>query len=68
MPVKVRLQEILDEKGVSQRKLAKEIGTRAATINRLCNEGVNTVYLDMLDKICEYLEIDIKELFIRVDE
>ncbi len=68
MPLKLRLQEILDEKGLSQRKLASAIGIRAATVNRLCQDGVNTIHLDKLDLICEYLEIDVSELIIRVDE
>ncbi len=67
MPVKLRLKDILDEKGISQRKLALAIDVRPATINHLCKDDVNAVYLDTLDKICEYLKIELNELIIRVD-
>lgn len=67
MPVKLRLKDILDEKGISQRKLALAIDVRPATINHLCKDDVNAVYLDTLDKICEYLEIELSELMVRED-
>ncbi len=67
MPVKLRLKEILDEKGISQRKLALAIDVRPATINHLCKDDVNAVYLDTLDKICEYLKIELSELVVRED-
>ena len=67
MPVKLRLKNILDERGISQRKLALEIGVRPATINHLCKDSVEAVYLDTLDKICVYLKIELSELMIRVD-
>ncbi len=68
MPVKLRLKDILDDKGISQRKLALAIGVRPATINHLCKDDVEAVYLDTLDKICDYLKVDINELIIRVDK
>lgn len=38
MRIKVRLQEILDERGISQRQLALIANMRPGTINALCRE------------------------------
>ncbi len=62
MPIKVRLQEILDKKDMPQRELARLTGLRPSTINHLCSDRVDRVYLETLELICKKLEIRIDEL------
>ncbi|WP_139488127.1 helix-turn-helix domain-containing protein [Brevibacillus dissolubilis] len=62
MPVHVRLKEILAERGMSQRELARLTGLRASTINHLCSDKVDRVYLETLDVICKRLDIRIEQL------
>lgn len=62
MPIKVRLQEILDKRDMPQRELARLTGLRPSTINHLCSDRVDRVYLETLELICKKLEISIDEL------
>ncbi|MDK8182622.1 helix-turn-helix transcriptional regulator [Paenibacillus sp. UMB4589-SE434] len=64
MKIKIRLQEILDEKGMSQRELARLMNLRPNTINHLCSDKVDRVYIRTLESICEALNIKIHELIV----
>jgi putative transcriptional regulator len=60
--IKIHLSRILGERRMSQRKLAEEAKLRPATINAIYNESSKRLDLDVLDRICDTLEIEIGEL------
>lgn len=62
MAIRVRLRQLLEQKGISQRELGRLTGLRASTINHLCSDNVDRVYLDTLELICKKLDIRIEEL------
>ncbi|KIL40452.1 transcriptional regulator [Gordoniibacillus kamchatkensis] len=62
MKIKVRLQEILDERGISQRQLALMVNMRPGTINALCRGTTDRIYISTLEDICRALNIHIHEL------
>ncbi|MCP3775492.1 helix-turn-helix transcriptional regulator [Paenibacillus sp. MZ04-78.2] len=62
MKIKIRLREILAERGMSQRQLARQMDLRPSTINHLCSDNVDRVYIRTLENICEALNISIHEL------
>lgn len=62
MSIKFRLREILDNKDMTQRELARLTGLRPSTINHLCSERVDRVYLETLELICKALDINVNEL------
>jgi putative transcriptional regulator len=64
MKLKIRLKEILAEKGISQRQLSLQMNIRHATINHLCSDQVDRVYIRTLEQICEALDIKIHELIV----
>lgn len=64
MKIKIRLREILAERKISQRQFALSMNMRIATINHLCSDNVDRVYIRTLEHICEALEIDISELIV----
>ncbi|WP_068773565.1 helix-turn-helix transcriptional regulator [Paenibacillus sp. FJAT-26967] len=68
MIIKIRLREILAERGISQRQFALSMNMRVATINHLCSEQVDRVYIRTLEQICEALQIDISELIVSQQE
>lgn len=68
MKIKIRLREILEEKGISQRQLSLLMNIRPATINHLCSDNVDRVYIRTLEQICEALNIDISELIVSEKE
>ncbi|MCY9593216.1 XRE family transcriptional regulator [Paenibacillus chitinolyticus] len=68
MIIKIRLREILAERGISQRQFALSMNMRLATVNHLCSDNVDRVYIRTLEQICEALQIDISELIVSQQE
>ncbi|MFB7817187.1 helix-turn-helix domain-containing protein [Paenibacillus chitinolyticus] len=68
MIIKIRLRKILAERGISQRQFALSMNMRLATINHLCSDNVDRVYIRTLEQICEALQIDISELIVSQQE
>ncbi|EJL27425.1 helix-turn-helix transcriptional regulator [Brevibacillus formosus] len=62
MAIRIKLREILEQKGITQRELARLTGLRASTVNHLCSEKVDRVYLETLELICKTLNIPIEQL------
>ncbi|WP_019640494.1 helix-turn-helix domain-containing protein [Paenibacillus fonticola] len=68
MPIRLRLKEILKEKGMSQRELARLMNVRPNTISHLCSDKVNAAYFDTLEQICRTLNISLNELLVLEDD
>lgn len=68
MPVRLRLKEIIAEKGITQRELARMMNVRPNTISHLCSDKVNAAYFDTLEQICKTLDIPLHELIVMEDE
>jgi transcriptional regulator with XRE-family HTH domain len=61
--IRVKLQEVLTENGMSQNELAKRLGIGAATVNDLCKKDIKRVNVETLAKVAEMFDIeDITEL------
>lgn len=58
----IRLKEILVEKGISNKLLAEKVGVTPATISYI-NNGNQFPKEDLLVKISQALDVDIKDLF-----
>lgn len=63
-----RLREILEERGICQRKLAHLMNIRPSTINHLCSDSVVRVYIRTLEQVCDALQITVDQLIVSVDE
>lgn len=68
MPVRLRLREILEERGISQRELARRMNIRSSTVSHLCSDKVNAAYFDTLEQICKTLDIPLHELIVLEEE
>ncbi|MNW11708.1 helix-turn-helix protein [compost metagenome] len=68
MPVVVKLKEILAERNMSQRELARLAGLRPNTISHLCSSDVDRVHLSTFETICKILDIPLHELIVLEDE
>ncbi|MBP2001372.1 helix-turn-helix protein [compost metagenome] len=68
MPVRLRLREILEQRNISQRELARRMNIRSSTVSHLCSDKVNAAYFDTLEQICKTLDIQLHELIVMEDE
>jgi putative transcriptional regulator len=53
--IRIELQRLLDEHGMSQRDLAELSGVRQARISQICKGYVDRLELKHVDKICNAL-------------
>lgn len=68
MKIRIRLREILAERGISQRQFALSMDMRIATINHLCSVSVDRVYIRTLEQICEALDITVDQLIVSAED
>lgn len=64
--IKCRLRILLAEKELTQKELAEKTGIQPMTINKLYNNSIVRVPIDSIDKICDILNCEISDLFIRI--
>lgn len=62
--VNSNLKQILDERKISIRKLAKDTDLKFETLRRMYNNDTKQYNREMLAKVCEVLNIKISELLI----
>ncbi|WHX32884.1 helix-turn-helix transcriptional regulator [Brevibacillus agri] len=55
--LKLKLDEVLKERGISQNKLSKMIGVRQATISDLCRNARSDFSIPIIEKIAQVLQI-----------
>ena len=68
MPVRLRLKEILEQRGISQRELARRMNIRPSTVSHLCSDKINAAYFETLEQICKTLGIALHELIVMEDD
>lgn len=56
MPIRVTLDEVLAERGMTARELAQEVGITEANMSLLRTGKVRGVRFQTLEKICETLD------------
>jgi transcriptional regulator with XRE-family HTH domain len=59
----LRLKEIMNQKGMSRDDLSKLVNTSATTISNISSEK-NLPTIQLLLKIAEALDVDVRELFV----
>ncbi|MEK3673498.1 helix-turn-helix domain-containing protein [Paenibacillus sp. FSL R10-2771] len=55
--IRIRLQEIIDERGINQKQLSELTKLRPTTISELCNNIRSTINREHLEKVMVALEI-----------
>ena len=59
----LRVNKILEEKGVTPYWLGKQTGISQNNILKICNGETSTIRFDTIEKICTALECHIYDLF-----
>lgn len=60
--MKITLNQVLEDKGISQNQLAKDTGISVETIRNFKNNKTLRVSFDVLEKICNYLNCDVENV------
>lgn len=62
--IRLRLSEILIEKQMSRRQLAKQASLRPNTVNDLCTQPIQRLHLSTLSALCDTLHVSIQDLLV----
>lgn len=60
----LRINEILEEKGISKNQICKDLDIPRTNFNKYCRDGVTRLDTRLICKLCHYLEIEVGELII----
>jgi len=59
----MRLPELLEERGISRAKLCRDLDLQRTNVNRYYRDNFQRIDANLLIRLCEYLDCDIKEMF-----
>ncbi|MFW5437137.1 helix-turn-helix domain-containing protein [Paenibacillus apiarius] len=62
MEIRIKLGELLEERGLGQRELSRMIGVRHPSIHEMCQNKTVRLPLDNLAAICEALGVGIMDV------
>jgi putative transcriptional regulator len=62
--IRVRLREILKEKGMTQMQLAEKTGIPQGTISRYYGDKIDRLDKNSLEKFCDALNVDLVDLLV----
>jgi putative transcriptional regulator len=61
--IKCHLSTLLGQKKLKVAEVARDTGINKNTLHRLYNETATRVEMEVIEKLCVYLNIDLNELF-----
>ncbi|NYV67588.1 helix-turn-helix transcriptional regulator [Bacillus sp. Gen3] len=64
--IRSNLKPLLDERNISIRQLSKDIDYRFESVRKLYNDELERLPVDLLDRVCIYLDIEISDLLKRI--
>lgn len=60
--MKIILNQVLEDKGIPQNKMAKDTGISTATLRNLNHNRTTRISFDILEKICIYLDCGVEDI------
>ncbi len=64
--VRLRIEEILQEKKISKNKICKELDIPRTNFNRYCRGQFQRLDIGLICKLCYYLEVEAGDLIVYV--
>ena len=61
--IKCKLSTLLGERKLKVAEVARDTGINKNTLHRLYNETATRIDLEVIEKLCLYLDIEIEDLF-----
>ena len=68
MIIRLRIKEILEEKGKSNYWLSQQLGMCYRNYHNIVTNQTSAVRFETLEKLCEILEVPVSELFEQISD
>ena len=65
--IRCHLSTLLGARKLKVAEVARDTGINKNTLHRLYNETATRVDLDVIDKLCYFLNVDVQDLFEKID-
>ena len=59
----IRLNELLEENGISKNRICKDLEQQRGNFNRYCRDDFQRVDANLIIKLCEYFDCSVGDLF-----
>lgn len=67
--IHIRINELLEKKGISKNRICKDLDLPRGNFNRYCRDEFQRIDANLIIKLCNYFDCQIAELLeIREDE
>jgi len=60
--IRIKLDELIEQQGISKNKLSHKAGMQRTQINNYCNNNITRLDIDVLARICTVLDCEISDL------
>ncbi len=60
--MKIMLNQILENKGISQNQMSKDTGISVTTLRNLNHGRTTRISFDVLEKMCQYLDCNVGDI------
>lgn len=60
--VKINLQKLIEQKGISKNKLSQRAEMQRTQLNNYCNNSITRLDIDVLARLCTVLDCEIGDL------
>lgn len=60
--IKIRLDELIEKKGISKNQLSHEAAMQRSQLNRYCKNKITRLDTDVLSRLCTALDCEIGDL------
>lgn len=67
MQIRLRIKEILEEKGKSNYWLSQQLGMCYRNYHNIVTNQTSAIRFETLEKLCEILEVPVSELFEQIN-
>lgn len=60
--IHIRINELLDEKGISKNRICKDLDIPRPNFNRYCRDEFQRIDSNLVLKLCDYLQCELSDL------
>lgn len=64
----IRINELLQENNISKNQICKDLDLPRGNFNRYCRDEFQRIDANLLVKLCEYFNCDIKDILVLVSD
>ena len=66
--IHMRIEELLKERHISKNKVCKDLELARGNFNKYCRDEFQRIDANLIVKLCNYLDCDIKDLMVLVED